>query len=137
MQLTDVRTSLGLTLPGVDHGRASPSVDLVLYAATPGSFVDLTADLTWLTGRPTSDFALDRHLSVPGGSDTRITLRAASVINQAIGFLIGSGYTLANARRELGIQADAAGTDRHIAARVILDKLMADAKRADPESDTG
>lgn len=131
----DVCTSLGLTLPGVGDGRASPAVDLVLYAGTPGSFVDLTADLTWLTGRPPSDFALDRHLSVPAGSDARITLRTASVINQAIGVLIGRGYTPAHARREFDIQADAAGTDRHIAAQFILDKLMADAKRADPEPD--
>ena len=66
----NVRTSLRLTPPAdVDDGRAAPSVALILYAATPGSFVDLTADLVWLTGRPPSDFALDQHLSVPAGSD--------------------------------------------------------------------
>ena len=94
-----VRTSLRLTLPGVGDGWASPSVALILYAGTPGTFVDLTADLAWLTGRPPSDFALDQHLSVPAGSDAGTSLRAASVINQAIGVLIGRGYTPGLAHR--------------------------------------
>ncbi|HJZ27049.1 MAG TPA: hypothetical protein VJ370_12310, partial [Streptosporangiaceae bacterium] len=70
----DVRTSLRLTLPGVGDGRAAPSVALILYAETPGTFVDLTADLAWLTGRPPSDFALDQHRSVPAGSDAGTSL---------------------------------------------------------------
>jgi hypothetical protein len=121
----DVRTSLRLMLPGAVNGRASPAVALILYAGTPGTFVDLTADLAWLTGRPLSDFALDQHLSVPAGSDTGTYLRTASVINQAIGVLIGRGYTPWQAHRELDTQADGAGTDRHTAAQFILDKLTA------------
>ena len=95
----DIRTSLRLTLSGVGDGRPSPSVALILYAATPGTFVDLSADLAWVTGRPPSDFALDRHLSVSAGSDTGTSLRTASVINQAIGVLIGRGYTPGQAHR--------------------------------------
>jgi hypothetical protein len=137
----DVRTSLRLTLPGVSDGRASPSVALTLYAGTPGTFVDLTADLAWLTGRPPSDFALDHHLSVPAGSDAGTYLRAASVINQAIGVLIGRGYTPGQAHRELDTQADSAGTDRHTTAQFILDTLTAedpaDAERADQEPNIG
>ncbi len=123
-----VRTSLRLALPGVGvgDGRAAPSVALTLYAGTPGTFVDLTADLAWLTGRPPSDFALDQHLSVPDGSDARTYLRAASVVNQAIGVLIGRGYPPGQAHRELEIRADGAGTDRHTAAQVILDTLTAE-----------
>jgi len=136
-----VRTSLRLTLPGVGDGRASPSVALTLYAGTPGTFVDLTADLAWLTGRAPSDFALDQHLSVPAGSDAGTYLRAASVINQAIGVLIGRGYTPGQAHRELDTQADSAGTDRHTTAQFILDKLTAedpaDAERADQEPNIG
>ena len=60
-----VGASLSLTLPGVGDGWTSPSVALILYARTPGTFVDLAADLAWLTGRPPSDFALDQHLSAP------------------------------------------------------------------------
>ncbi len=126
----DVRTSLRLTLPG--DGAASTSVAFVLYARTPGTFVDLTADLAWLTGRPLSDFVLDQHLSVPAGSDTGTYLRTASVINQAIGVLIGRGYTPGQAHRELDTQADGAGTDRHSAAQFILDTLTAE-KPADAE----
>ena len=137
----DVRTSLRLTLPGVGDGRASPSVALILYARTPGTFVDLTADLAWLTGRPPSDFALDQHLSVPAGSDAGTYLRTASVINQAIGVLIGRGYTPGQAHRELDTQADGAGTDRHTTAQFILDTLTAedpaDAERTDQEPNIG
>ncbi len=133
----DVRTSVRLTLPGVGGDRASPSVALTLYAGTPGTFVDLTADLAWLTGRPLSDFVLDQHLSVPDRSDTGICLRAASVINQAIGVLIGRGHMPGQAHRELDIRADSAGTDRHTTAQFILDTLTAedpaDAERAGQE----
>ena len=137
----DIRTSLRLTLPGVGDGWASPSVDLILYAGTPGTFVDLSADLAWLTGRPPSDFALDQHLSVPAGSDAGTYLRTASVINQAVGVLIGHGYTPGQAHRELDTQADSAGTDRHTTAQFILDTLTAedpaDAERTDQEPNIG
>ena len=33
--------------------RTSPAVAFILYARTPGAFVDLAADLAWLTGTPT------------------------------------------------------------------------------------
>ena len=138
----NVRTSLRMTLPArVGDGRATPCVALTLYAETPGTFVDLAADLAWLTGRPPSDFALDQHLSVPAGSDAGTSLRAASVINQAIGVLIGRGYTPRQAHSKLDTQADGAGTDRYTTAQFILDTLTAadpaDAERADQEPNTG
>jgi len=137
----DIRTSLRLMLPGVGDGRASPSVALTLYAGTPGTFVDLSADLAWLTGRPPSDFRLDQHLSVPAGSDAGTYLRTASVINQAIGVLIGRGHTPGQAHRELDNQADSAGIDRHTTAQFILDTLTGedptDAERADQEPNIG
>jgi hypothetical protein len=138
----NVRTSLRLTpLARVGDGRAAHSVALTLYAETPGTFVDLTADLAWLTGRPPSDFALDQHLSVPAGSDARTSLRAASVISQAIGVLIGRGYTPPQAHSKLDTQADGTGTDRYTTAQFILDTLTvadpADAERADQEPNMG
>ena len=136
-----VGASLSLTLPGVGEGWASPSVALILYARTPGTFVDLAADLAWLTGRPPSDFALDQHLSVPAGSDAGTSLRAASVINQAIGVLIARGYTPRQAHSKLDTQADRARTDRDTAAQVILDTLTAQdpvhAERVDLEPNMG
>jgi hypothetical protein len=133
----NVRTSLRLTLPaGVGEGRAGPSVALVFFAARPGTFVDLAADLAWLTGRPPSDFALDQHLSVPARSDGGASLRAASVINQAIGVLIGRGYSPRQAHSKLDTQADGAGTDRYTTAQSILDTLTA-ADPADAEARSG
>ncbi|BBY03261.1 hypothetical protein [Mycobacterium seoulense] len=134
-----IRTSLRLTLPGVGDCRASPSVALTLYAGTPGTFVDLAADLAWLTGRPPSDFALDQHLSVPAESDAGTYLRAASVINQAIGVLIGRGYTPGQTRSELDTRADGAGIDRLTAAQVMLDTLTAEdpSEPTDQEPDVG
>jgi hypothetical protein len=119
-----VRTSLRLTLPvGVGEGRAAPLVALIFYAARPGTFVDLAADLAWLTGRPPSEFALDQHLSDPAGSAGGTSVRAASVINQAIGVLIGRGYSPRQAHSKLDTDADRARTDRDTAAQVILDTL--------------
>ncbi len=135
----DIHASLRLTLPVVGDGRAASSVALILYAGTPGTFVDLSADLAWLTGRPPTDFALDQHLSVPTGSNTGTYLRTASVVNQALGVLIGRGYTPGQARRELATRADGAGTDRHATAQLILDTLTAedgaDVERTDQEPD--
>jgi len=138
----NVRTSLRLTLPaGVGEGRAAPLVAFIFYAARPGTFVDLAADLAWLTGRPPSEFALDQHLSVPAGSDGGTSLRAASVINQAIGVLIGRGYTPRQAQSTLDIRADHARTDRDRAAQVILDTSTAQdpvhAERVDQEPNMG
>ena len=49
----DVRTSgSGLALRGLGDARLLPVVVLVLYAGSPGAFVDLAADLAWLTARP-------------------------------------------------------------------------------------
>ena len=136
-----VHTSLRLTLPGVGDGGASPPVAFILYAGMRGTFVDLTADLAWLTGRPLSDFVLDQHLSVPAESDTGTYLRTASVINQAIGVLIGRGYTPGQAHRELDTQADGAATDRHTVAQFILETLTAenpaDGEHTDREPNIG
>jgi hypothetical protein len=124
-----VRTSLLLTLSGVGDGWAAPLVALIFYAGTPGTFVDLAADLAWLTGRPPSDFALDQHLSIPAGSDAATSLRAASVIDQAIGVLIGRGYTVRQAHARLDTQADGTGTDRNTTAQSILDTLTGEDNR--------
>jgi hypothetical protein len=121
----DVRTSLRLVLPSVADGRETTAVELILYAGSPGTFVDLAADLVWLTACPPSDFVLDQHL-VPLWSDPRTHLAAASVINQAIGVLIGRGYTPQQADWQLDTWAAHAGTVRHAAARVILAQLNVD-----------
>jgi len=66
----DICTSLHVPLPGIGAGHEPATVAVILYAGTPGTLVDLAADLAWLTGRPPTDFMLDKHLTVPAGPDT-------------------------------------------------------------------
>ncbi len=119
----EIRTSLHVLLPGIGERHDPAPVALILYAGAPGAFVDLAADLAWLTARPLTDFILDEHLTVPARADTAAQLHAASDINQAIGVLIGRGYTPHHAHRQLDTQAANNRTDRHAAARFILDKI--------------
>jgi len=58
---------------------------VILYAASPGAFVDLAADLSWLARLKLDEFALDQHLpSVDpdtvgvGQAASLITRRSAS-----------------------------------------------------------
>ena len=121
----DIATSLRLTLPAPGASRVPSPVVLTLYAGSPGAFVDLAADLAWLTARPSSEFVLDRDLPIPAGVRTGTPLAAASVINEAIGVLIGRGDTPQQADRRLNSRAAAAGTDRYGAARLVLATLTA------------
>lgn len=119
----DIRTSLCVLLPGIGDGHDPPRVAVILYAGTPGTFVDLAADLTWLTGRPLTDITLDEHLVIPDGPDPAAVIQAASDINQAIGVLIGRGHTPQQAHGQLRTQAAHNRTDWHTAARRILDEV--------------
>ena len=123
----DIATSLRLTLTadgdGDGDGQDSPVMALTLYATSPGTFVDLAADLAWLTGRPLCDFVIDQHLAIPAGTRIGRQLAEASISNQAIGVLIGRGYTTERAHRQLDARAALAGIDRHAAAQLILSAL--------------
>jgi hypothetical protein len=118
----DIRTSL-LLVAATDEQGFTPRVSLILFAAVPGAFVDLAADLCWMTGHTLIDAVLDQHLSVPADGHAGETLQKASVINQALGVLIGRGYTPEQADLELDTHAANAGTDRHQAAILILDTI--------------
>jgi hypothetical protein len=127
----DIGTSLRVELPGVGDGGGRLTVAVNLYAGSPGAFVDLAADLAWLTARPLSDFVLDQHLDIPTPSNTGTQLQA-SVINQAIGVLIGRGHTPEQAHWQLDTQTAHTGTDRHAAAQLVLAKLTpADIEHSD------
>jgi hypothetical protein len=133
----DLRTSLVLTSPDVGADGAGPRVSVVLFAGVPGAFVDLAADLSWTTGRRLADVVLDQHQPIHAGARDGATLHdgaglaAASAIDQAIGVLIGRGYTDERARRELETRAAYAGTDPHRAAELILATLPAVDARPD------
>ena len=71
-----------------------------------------------------SEVTLDGHLTVPAATDIGAQLHAASDINQAIGVLIGRGYTPRQAHRHLDIQAATNRTDRHATAQLILGTLI-------------
>lgn len=116
----DVRASLMMPLHRLARDVAASPVVLILYAASPGAFVDLAADLSWLTGLELDEFALDQHLRLAVDPDAGGVGHAASLINQAIGVLIGRGRTPEQASHELDVRAADAGHSRHDAARVIL-----------------
>jgi hypothetical protein len=124
----DVRASILIPL-ATGAAPSGPGAVLVLYAANPGAFTDLAADLSWLTGAALTELVLDRHLHLADSADTTGAVRAESIVSQAVGVLIGLGYPPEDAVRELAARASAAGTDRFAAAQHILDNL----RRTDPK----
>jgi hypothetical protein len=120
---SDVVSSLVLPLADDRAAEAGAPLVLILYAARPDAFVDLAADLGRLTGRPLRDFALDQHLVPPAELDSSTGVRASSLVHQAIGVLIGRGYTPEEADLEIELRAAADGNSRAKAADIILARL--------------
>jgi hypothetical protein len=93
------RTSLLIPLAALTTTDAAGTY--LLYATTPGAFVDLAADLSYALGIGPTNLVLDGHLPTAddqtgtSGLDTRVA------IDQAIGVLIGRGHTPETARDEL------------------------------------
>jgi hypothetical protein len=121
----DIRTSLQFTMPGQGEPSRLPPVSIILFADSAGAFVDLAADLAWLTARPPTEFVLDQHLTPLAQPTSEGHLLAATAINQAIGALIGRGYTPQQANTELSTQAANSSMDRPTAARRILAEITA------------
>ena len=128
----DVVSSLMMPLSDESVDGARLRLAVILYAARPGAFVDLAADLGWLTGRRLSEFALDQHLSGPAQPAGGV--RSASLMNQAIGVLLGRGYTLEQAELEIDARAAAAGHSRSEAAGVVLGSPPCDDKDPIPDA---
>lgn len=124
-QAEHIRTSLLVSLsPAVLGGTsATTAVALILYAAAPGAFIDLAADLSWITGRTIADFHLDEHRTLPPSYIDPTPLAVMSDIDQAIGVLIGRGLTPEAAERDLYARAVTAGIDLLGAASLILASL--------------
>jgi hypothetical protein len=132
-----ITTSLRIPLlSGPPSTRAEiESVVLVLYAATAGAFVDLAADLAWLTRRSLAEIPVDDDVSGGIHLHPPEPLRAQSAVNQAIGVLIGEGRTPDDARAELGARATLAGVPRHTAAATLLASLPSASPTADAQHD--
>lgn len=131
VQQDEVSTSLMLALAS-DGNESAPRVTVILFAGVGGAFVDLAADLDWMTGPSIVDLVLDQHLDV-FAEHARDTVQTAVAVNQALGVLIGRGLTPDEAEVELDNRAARAGTDRHQAATVVLASIPAPAgdERAD------
>ena len=117
---SDVAGSLRMPLADGTAEDASVRLVVILYASRPGAFIDLAADLCWLTGRPLTDLAIDQHLNLPAEPDFHDGLRDWSLVNQAIGVLIGRGYTPEQAELELDTRATIGDHTRAEAAKIIL-----------------
>ena len=110
---TSVRLALARMGPGFD-----PKSRIVLYARTPGAFVDLAADVAYLQrGRGPGDaanaadgdgdghqpvVALDADLPPESVGSGLSGLGEYVVINQAVGVLIERGHSPGNAHAALG-----------------------------------
>jgi hypothetical protein len=107
-----------LTTPGPDAGNAAGT--LLLYAATPGAFVDLAADLSYALGLDPTALVLDGHLPAPEAGHAVTGLDTHFAIDQAIGVLIGRGHTPESARRELDRLASRDHGDLSAAAKLVI-----------------
>ena len=93
----------------------------MFYAATPGAFVDLAADISHARRRPEDAVILDADVEVDlwapqaGGG-----LGELSTIHQAVGVLIARGDTPQTARVELERRAASSGVDALTAAADVV-----------------
>lgn len=133
---SQVQTTLRMPLPREPGDGVS--VALILYAARPGAFVDLAADLCWMIGERLSAVAVDEHLLAPAAPDPSgllppLSVLSGSAIDQATGVLIGRGFTPAQAQRYLAAHAAESGVDVHGAA----DRVLAHLDEPDPDEQPG
>ncbi len=112
---TPVRSSLLIPLGG-----ARPRPSLLLYASAAGAF---DAELAELSGSVPGGLVRDAHLS-PARPAVHRTVRAASLINQAIGVLIGLGATPEQALSALHDTAAASNRSEVGVAIDILNRLL-------------
>lgn len=114
----EIATSLLIPLADVTATESGGS--LVLYAGSPGAFVDLAADLAYALHIDHDALVLDAHLA-PSFDDAGLGgLADITHINQAIGILIERGHSPTSARTELEHLAGQAETTIRVAARELI-----------------
>jgi hypothetical protein len=113
----EIVASLRIPL-GADAGSAVGSA-LTLYAAVPGAFVDLAADMSYALSVPLEDLHLDAQLTAADGYAGIEGMATHSAINQAVGVLINDGHTPESAHALLRGLSEAHNISlAHAAARV-------------------
>jgi hypothetical protein len=93
---------------------------VALYAAIPGAFVDLAADLGFALGLDLSAVVLDLHRATPDGIDGIDGLQPWSDINRALGVMLARGHTFESAHVELRRLAAMDSASLHHAAAMVL-----------------
>jgi hypothetical protein len=119
----EVGSSLLIPLPLICA--TPPGSVLILHAAQPGAFVNLTADLSFALGEPLPTFVLDQHLTEHlnrTSTPELIGLAESSQINQAIGVLLACGHTREQALAELWHRAGDVPSDLHTAAEAVINR---------------
>ncbi len=115
-----VGASLLLPLPLVSNAEDGSSI--VFFAATPGAFVDLAADLSFALRLDPETLVLDADLHPAVGAIGMATL---SEINQAIGILIEKGHPSAGAAQAaLDLLAEHANSTTHAAAQRLITSAL-------------
>jgi hypothetical protein len=100
--LLPIASSLRVPL-GVAGSTTGP--DLVLYATTAGAFVDLAADLTYALAASPTELRVDQDLAPASTRSGLSGVAELSMINRAIGVLMGRGLSPEEARARLEQQA--------------------------------
>jgi len=111
--LSTITTSLRVSLAALTSGEASGHI--TFYGGRRGSLVDLAADLSFVLGSAGPDgvsspapISLDEHLHPSSMQASLVGAEEVSVVNRAIGVLIGWGRTPAEAEAELVLGAQEA-----------------------------
>jgi hypothetical protein len=111
----DIATSLCLSLAWIPSLSADSRI--TFYASTPGTFVDLAADLSFALD---SDIRLDEDIPPVLASDLTGVGRL-SAVNKAVGVLVDHGHTPDSARHELRHTAASTPCSIQKAAEAVTD----------------
>jgi hypothetical protein len=112
---SDITTSLRVSLAWVPSLSADSRI--TFYASTPGTFVDLAADLAFALD---SDIRLDEDLPSVLASDL-VGVGKLSAINKAVGVLVDHGHTPDSAQHELRHTAASTPCSIQKAAEAVTD----------------
>ena len=108
--LSTIDTSLRVSLAALTNSGAGGHI--TFYGVRRGAFVDLAADLSFVLESVNADetstspaISLDRHLEPSSRQPSLLGTEEVSIVNRAIGMLIGRGRTPVEAEAELVLGA--------------------------------